>query len=129
MADFQFNFEKLETWQVARQLVLKVYKLLRKFPSEERFALCDQIRRAVISVPSNIAEGNSRTSVKDQIHFLEIAFGSLSELYCQLQLAVDLGYITDDDLKSVKTELFSSARLITGLKASKEVALRARTAD
>ena len=129
MADFQFNFEKLETWQVARQLVLKVYKLLRKFPSEERFALCDQIRRAVISVPSNIAEGNSRTSVKDQIHFLEIAFGSLSELYCQLQLAVDLGYITDDDLKSVKTELFSTARLITGLKASKEVALRARTAD
>ena len=129
MADFQFNIEKLETWQVARQLVLKVYKLLRKFPSEERFALCDQIRRAVISVPSNIAEGNSRTSVKDQIHFLEIAFGSLSELYCQLQLAVDLGYITDDDLKSVKTELFSSARLITGLKASKEVALRARTAD
>ena len=129
MADFQFNFEKLETWQVARQLVLKVYKLLRKFPSEERYALCDQIRRAVISVPSNIAEGNSRTSIKDQIHFLEIAFGSLSELYCQLQLAVDLGYITDDDLKSVKTELFSTARLITGLKASKEVALRARTAD
>ena len=129
MADFQFNFEKLETWQVARQLVLKVYKLLRKFPSEERFALCDQIRRAVISVPSNIAEGNSRTSVKDQIHFLEIAFGSLSELYCQLQLAVDLGYITDDNLKSVKTELFSTARLITGLKASKEVALRARTSD
>ena len=129
MADFQFNFEKLETWQMARQLVLKVYKLLRKFPSEERFALCDQIRRAVISVPSNIAEGNSRTSVKDQIHFLEIAFGSLSELYCQLQLAVDLGYITDDDLKSVKTELFSTARLITGLKASKEVTLRARTSD
>ena len=123
MADFQFNFEKLETWQMARKLVLKVYKLIRKFPSEERFALCDQIRRAVISVPSNIAEGNSRTSVKDQIHFLEIAFGSLSELYCQLQLAMDLGYISGDDLKSVKTELFSTARLITSLKASKEAKL------
>ena len=129
MADFQFNFEKLEAWQVARKLVHKVYKLLRKFPSEERYALCDQIRRAAISVPSNIAEGNSRTGIKDQIHFLEIAFGSLSELYCQLQLAVDLGYITDDDLKSVKAEVFSTARLITGLKSSKEVALRAKTSD
>lgn len=123
MADFQFNFEKLEAWQVARKLVYKVYKLLRKFPSEERFALCDQIRRAVISVPSNIAEGNSRTSLKDQIHFLEIAFGSLSEVYCQLQLAVDLDYMTDEDLKSVKTEIFSTARLLSGLKSSKEARL------
>jgi len=74
-------------------------------------------------VPSNIAEGNSRTSLKDQIHFLEIAFGSLSEVYCQLQLAVDLDYMTDEDLKSVKTEIFSTARLLSGLKSSKEARL------
>ena len=123
MADYFFSFEYLEAWQVARKLVVKVYKLVRKLPNEERFALCDQLRRAVVSVPSNIAEGNSRTSLKDQIHFLDIALGSLSEVYCQLILAVDLGYLTDDDLNSVKAEVHSTSRLIKGLKGSKEAKL------
>lgn len=123
MADYQFKFENLEAWQVARKLVVKVYKLVRKLPNEERFALCDQLRRAVISVPSNLVEGNSRTSVKDQIHFLDISLGSLSEVYCQLILAVDLGYLTDEDLNSVKPEIFSTSRLLKGLKASKEAKL------
>ena len=119
MADFQFQFEKLTVWQESRKLVKTVYKLLRKFPTEERYALCDQLRRAVISVPSNIAEGNSRMAVKEQIHFFEIAFGSLMEVYCQLQLAADLEYITAEDLDNVKPQIFTTSRLLNNLRKSK----------
>ena len=90
MAEFQFQFEKLRAWQEARKLVKSVYKLLDKFPKHEQYALCDQLRRAVISVPSNLAEGNSRVAIKEQIHFFEIAFGSLMEVYCQLQIRLYL---------------------------------------
>ena len=119
MADFQFQFEKLRAWQEARQLVGDVYRLLDKFPQREQFALCDQLRRAVISVPSNIAEGTGRMSVKEQIHFLEIAFGSLMEVYCQLQIAVDLGYITDEELNEVKPKIYGVSKMVSGLRASK----------
>ena len=119
MADYNFSFEYLEAWQVARKLVVKVYKLVRKLPDEERFALCDQLRRAVVSVPSNIAEGNSRMAVKEQIHFFEIAFGSLMEVYCQLQLAADLEYITAEDLDNVKPQIFTTSRLLNNLRKSK----------
>ena len=108
MEDYQFQFEKLNAWQQARKLVVKVYQLLEKFPKTENFALCDQLRRAVVSVPSNIAEGAGRLAVKEQIHFLEIAYSSLMEVYCQLQIAVDLGYITSEDLQIVKREVFQN---------------------
>ena len=119
MEDFQFQFEKLNAWQEARKLVVNVYRLLDKFPKTENYALCDQLRRAAISVPSNIAEGTGRMAVKEQIHFLEIAFGSLMEVYCQLQIAVDLGYITPEDLQKTKREIFTTSKLISGLRTSK----------
>ena len=119
MDDFQFQFEKLNAWQEARKLVVNVYRLLEKFPKTENYALCDQLRRAAISVPSNIAEGTGRISVKEQIHFLEIAFGSLMEVYCQLQIAVDLGYISQEDLQAAKREIFTTSKLISGLRNSK----------
>ena len=119
MEDFKFQFEKLDAWQEARKLVGNVYRLLEKFPKTENYALCDQLRRAAISVPSNIAEGTGRMAIKEQIHFLEIAFGSLMEVYCQLQLAVDLGYITEEDLQIAKREIFTTSKLISGLRASK----------
>ena len=90
-----------------------------KFPKTENYALCDQLRRAAISVPSNIAEGTGRMAVKEQIHFLEIAFGSLMEVYCQLQIAVDRGYITPEDLQKAKREIFTTSKLISGLRTSK----------
>ena len=95
-----------------------VYGLLKKFPIEERFALCDQIRRAVISVPSNIAEGTGRMSVKEQIHFMEIAYGSLMETYCQLQISLELGYITEEDLKTTKEKITVVAKLLSGFRAN-----------
>ena len=123
MGDFQFQFEKLDAWQEARKLVASVYKLVEKFPPQERYGLSDQLHRAVVSVPSNIAEGSGRMAVKEQIHFLEIAFGSLMEVYCQLQLAVDIGYISDDDLRAVKPQIFTTSKLISGLRKSKEAKL------
>jgi four helix bundle protein len=119
-----YQFEKLETWQQSRQLVVAVYKLLRKFPPEERYGLCDQMRRAIISVPSNIAEGVSRIAVKETIHFIEIAFGSLMEVYCQLQIAVDLGYITEDDFKQIKPLIQSTSKLMNGLHKAKKKQLQ-----
>lgn len=77
MEDFKYPFENLNAWQESRKYVVEVYRLLEQFPQSERYALCDQIRRAVISVPSNIAEGSGRISYKEKIHFIEIAYGSL----------------------------------------------------
>lgn len=119
MGDFQFQFEKLNAWQEARKLVVNVHQLLEKFPKSENYPLCDQLRRAVVSVPSNIAEGSGRLAIKEQIHFLEIAYASLMEVYCQLQIAVDLSYITPDDLQIVKRKIFTTSKLISGLRTSK----------
>ena len=115
----EYQFERLNAWQEARKMVVAVYHLLKIFPNEERYALCDQLRRAAISVPSNIAEGNGRMALKEQIHFLEIAYGSVMEIYCQLQLALDLGYISDEDLAQIKPLIFNTSKLISGLRSSK----------
>ena len=88
-----FGFEKLEVYVDARRLVKDVYTITQYFPSEERYALTDQIHRAVVSVVSNIAEGTSRISNKDKAHFIEISYGSLMEVVAQLQIALDMGYI------------------------------------
>lgn len=114
----QFSFERLEAYKQAVQLVRKVYKLTENFPQSERYALCSQLRRSVVSVPSNLAEGSGRVSVKEKIHFLEIAFGSLLESYCQLEIAVQLEYITTQDFEAIKEDYFSVSSLINGLKQS-----------
>ncbi len=98
----RYQFENLTAWQRAKDLAKMVYLLVAKFPQYEQFALSSQVRRAVISVPSNIAEGSGRMSYKEKIHFLEIAYGSLLETYCQLQIAVELGHITNEDLAGIK---------------------------
>ena len=86
-------FKRLIVWQRSMELTAEVYALSKRFPAEERFALTDQLRRAVVSIPSNIAEGCGRSSNKDYAHFLSIARGSLYETMTQLQIAVNLGYI------------------------------------
>ena len=90
----EYNYQKLDVYKVSKELVCMVYELLKHFPNEEKFAICDQIRRAVISVPANIAEGMGRTAWKEQNRFLEIAYGSLMELQCLLDISTDLGYLT-----------------------------------
>ncbi len=88
-----FGFQKLQIYQLAKEIVKYNYKLTKKFPSEEKFALVQQMNRAAVSVPSNIAEGTSRKSNKDKAHFINIAYGSLMELVCQMEIALELGYI------------------------------------
>ena len=114
----KFSFEDLNAYKYARALVKSVYVLLDKFPYSERNALTDQLRRAVISVPSNIAEGMGRMSTKEQIHFIEISYGSLMEVLCQIQLAYDLNYISIEVLDEKKSQIQSTAKLISGLRAS-----------
>lgn len=102
-------FRNLIVWQKAMDLVREVYRLSKTFPTDERYALTDQLRRAVVSIPSNIAEGNGRASNADYGHFLAIARGSLYETMTQLQIAVNLGYVSgiDPELESLMSEIGS----------------------
>jgi len=113
-----YAFEKLKAWQESRNLVVIVYQLLDKFPKFEKYALCDQIRRSIVSVPSNIAEGSGRISPREQLHFYEISYGSLMEAYNQLILASDLKYIDTQNLIELQPQIDIVARMLNGLRAS-----------
>lgn len=93
MEEKDFLYRNLIVWQKAMQLVRIVYSLVKAFPADEKFALSDQIRRAVVSIASNIAEGCGRASNKDYAHFLAIARGSLYEVMTQLEMAQAFGYV------------------------------------
>ena len=110
-----FGYRKLIAYQKAKEVVKKTYKLLKKFPVEERYAMCDQIRRASVSITSNIAEGVNRFSVKDKAHFIEMAYGSLMEVSSQFEIAEELGYVTADDRLSIDQLIEEDARLLSGL--------------
>jgi four helix bundle protein len=110
-----FGYRKLIAYQKAKEVVKKTYKLLKKFPPEERYAMCDQLRRASISVTSNIAEGVNRFSVKDKARFIEIAYGSLMEVSSQFETAEELEYISSEDRMSMDFLIEEDARLLSGL--------------
>jgi four helix bundle protein len=107
---------KLDAWKVSRALVKQVYLLTQTFPKEEMFGLTTQLRRAAVSIPSNIAEGAARTGDKEFTQFLNIARGSLSELETQLLISSDLGYIKAND--PIFEVVDRVSRLITGLHKS-----------
>lgn len=109
------KFKNLIVYQKAKELVKQVYALLKQFPDDERFALCGQMRRAAISVPSNIVEGMARLSTKDQSHFLNIAYGSLMELYAQLDIAHDLGYLSENEFIKIETQIDEIDKMIVAL--------------
>ena len=109
------KFKNLIVYQKSKELVKHVYMLLKQFPDDERFALCGQMRRAAISVPSNIVEGMARLSTKDQSHFYSIAYGSLMEVLAQLDVACDIGYITQDEFQYLENLIDIEAKLLTGL--------------
>ena len=98
--------------------MVTVYQFLDEFPGFEKYALCDQVRRSVVSVSSNIAEGSGRISIREQLHFYEISYGSLMEAYNQLILAADLRYIGEDDLNHLKPQIDTVARMLNGLRSS-----------
>ncbi len=114
----KFTFFDLRVYKEAKQLVREVYSLVDSFPQNENYALSDQLRRAVVSVPSNIAEGSGRFSNKEKIHFVEIAYGSLSETLCQLDIAHDLGYISDQVFTEEKERIDIIGKQLSGLRSS-----------
>ena len=115
-----FFYRKLNVYQQALLHVKDVYELIKKFPSSEQYALSDQLRRAVCSVPANISEGMGRSSIKERIHFLDIANGSLTETMCHLEIAHLLKYISEEDLKNSEETMVNISRLLCGLKKSLE---------
>ena len=108
------SFTELDVWQKSRELVKLVYQLTLLFPKEEIYGLTNQLRRSVVSVPSNIAEGNGRQSNKETIHFLYIAKGSLYEVETQLYLSNDLEYISEEQLKEILEKVISCKKLLNG---------------
>ena len=118
----RFRFQKLEVWQEARTANRAIYKLARKFPKDEMFAMTSQIRRAAISISSNIAEGSGRNSDKDFAHFLEQAYGSFMETASLFYLALDEGYVSEADLDSLFNSLESLSRRIVSLNRSLKIA-------
>jgi four helix bundle protein len=112
------NFKDLKVWQKARFLVKDVYILTKKFPKEEMFALTSQIKRAAVSISSNIAEGCGRGTNKQLHYFLEIAQGSSCELETELILSFDLEFITEQELLDAQSRLIEIQRMIQSLMNS-----------
>jgi four helix bundle protein len=115
MSNYKGTFKDLLVWQRSRKLVSAIYDLTVKFPGKEQFGLSSQIRRAAVSIPSNIAEGHRRNSNKEFQNFLVIARGSLAEVETQLILAQDLKFITEADAKGSLQEIDEIGRMINGL--------------
>jgi four helix bundle protein len=113
-----YSFEKLLVWQKAREFVKDIYKLTEKFPAEEKFSLTNQIRRAVVSIVANIAEGTSRTSAKDQARFSQIAYSSLMEVLSHLYIAFDLGFINLEELNNHKSITLEISNMLNALQKS-----------
>lgn len=121
----KFSFLDLRVYKESKMLVREVYSLMERFPKSENYALSDQLRRAVVSVSSNIAEGSGRFSVKEKIHFMEIAYGSLIETLCQLDIARDLGYISDDEFANEKDRINVIGKQLSGMRTSFQKQLEA----
>ena len=112
----RYSYKNLNVYQDAKAFVVAVYKLLDSFPDSEKFALCNQIRRAAISATSNIAEGVSRTSNKEKIHFLEIAYASMMEVDSQLDVSIELGYITIEQYELINKQINNIGRQLSVLR-------------
>jgi four helix bundle protein len=113
------SFTDLETWKEGHRLVLAVYKETQKFPKEEMFGLTSQMRRSVVSITSNVAEGFSRNTSKDKYQFYSMAHGSLTELQNQLIIARDIKYLERINFDRIAQQTITVAKLLYGLKRIK----------
>ena len=108
-------YTDLNVWQKSMDLVVLVYQSMKFLPKEEMYALSSQIRRSVVSIPSNIAEGQQRNSLKEYIHFLYVAKGSLGELETQIIICERLGYLTSNQTEPIKALSSETGRMLNGL--------------
>ncbi|MEK9178580.1 MAG: four helix bundle protein [Patescibacteria group bacterium] len=115
------SFTDLNAWQESHKLVLIVYKITKKFPSEEKFGLSDQMRRCSVSISSNIAEGFSRRGQKEKTQFFYMALGSLTELQNQLLVARDLNYCSKEEFQLISEKTIIVSKLVNGLIKSSKI--------
>ena len=115
----RYYYKKLKVWQKAMELVLQVYKATKNYPKHEQYGLISQMRRSVISIPSNIAEGHGRNSDKEIIRFLDIARGSIYELDTQVEISRRLNYLKPKEFNIIFDMLDETSRMLTGLRKSK----------
>ena len=109
------SYRDLIVWQKSMDVVTLIYKLVKQFPDDEKFGLISQIKRSSVSVPSNIAEGYGRNYSKDYIRFLNIARGSLYEMQTQLQVALNLDFIVDEDLNEINSLSVEVEKMLNSL--------------
>lgn len=115
---YEYNFEKLEVWKFSIEFAKKVYEITESFPDIEKFGLVSQIRRAVVSISSNVAEGSAKQSLKDQARFTEMAFGSLMEILNQMILSFKLKFIKEKDYIDIRNYIENLSRQLNALKKS-----------
>lgn len=112
------DYKDLQVWQRSIDFVVEVYSLVKSFPSEERYALGNQMRRAAVSIPSNIAEGMERSAVKEKLHFLSIAIGSLAEIETQLIICGKLGFVDGKNSAQCLEEVIAIRKMLYRLSTS-----------
>lgn len=115
---YTYPFEKLVVWQLARKLVVRIYALTGQFPPEEKFGMISQVRRAAVSICSNIAEGSGRFTAKDQSHFYSMAYSSLMELLNQLLIAEELAWLSAADILELRNEMGVISLKLNALRKS-----------
>lgn len=113
---YQFSFEKLDVWVESKELTKSIYTLASKFPESEKFGLSSQLRRASVSIASNIAEGSARKSYKDKAHFTTIAFSSAVEVLNQLIISYELEFINENEYLSLRTNIESITNKLNSLR-------------
>ena len=116
---YTYSFEKLQVWHDARSLVSLIYTISETFPSPEKYGLTSQVRRAAVSIVSNIAEGSGRTSLKDQAHFYQLAFSSLIEVLNQLIIAGDLCFINEVTIINVRLHIEKVSNKLNSLRKNR----------
>jgi four helix bundle protein len=112
------NFKDLLVWQQGMKIAAVTYQLTRLFPRDERFGIVSQMRRAAVSVPSNLAEGQARATTAQFVHFISQAEGSLAELETQVRLSISLGYCSEDDATGLLRLLESQRKMLNALRRS-----------
>ncbi|WKD86434.1 hypothetical protein KCTC32516_01809 [Polaribacter huanghezhanensis] len=111
-----YSFEKLIVWQESKNLIIEIYKITKGFPSNEKFGLISQLRRASVSIASNLAEGTSRKTTKDKAHFTTIAFSSAMEVLNQIIISKELNFVSEKDYILVREKLEKITNMLNGLR-------------
>jgi len=113
-----YSFEKLEVWKLSKDFSVFIYKITEKFPSEERFGLMSQLRRAAVSIPTNISEGSGRTNKKDKAHLTQLSYSSLMEVLNLLIISNELRFINDEELTNLREKVEQISKKLSNLRRS-----------